>query len=187
MAKDSFFTTVGQVGSYLTDQVKQVFKPRLTRTCPDCGEEINHDDFKSICGHHLPIVNDADNDMALHLKFVQVGKKLLPWEKADANALLPENREANQLEKERAALPSKETTSHKPDPNPYVTKDTDLDDPEDIWAEVRNKRVYTRSMNTGIGWGSSTADIHRRMDELQGERSDDDDEPPTPTNPRYSL
>jgi hypothetical protein len=176
MAKDSFLTTVGQVGNYITDQVKQVFKPRLTRTCEKCGEEINADDFKSLCGHHLPIVNDTENDTAIHIRFVEVGKKLLPWERSDNNALLPENHETNRLESKRAALPSKEAKSHKPDPNPYTTKDTDLDDPEvDIWAEVRNKPVYTRSMRTGIGWRSSTADIHRRMDELNGEKTDDDE------------
>lgn len=177
MAKDSFLTTVGQVGNYITDQVKQVFKPRLTRTCDKCGEEINHDDFKSLCGHHLPIVNDKDHDGALHLRFVGFGKKLLPWEKPDTNALLPENREANQLQSQGDAQPSKEAKSTKADPNPYVTKDTDLDDPEDIWAEVRNKPVYTRSMSTGIGWHSSTAEINAAMDRQETGGSVDDDYP----------
>lgn len=176
MAKDSFFTTVGQVGNYLTDQVKQVFKPRLTRTCEKCGEVINADDFKSICGHHLPIVNDADHDMKLHVRFVQVGKKLLPWEKPDAstNALLPENHEANYLKNLKAAHPQKEKQSTKPDPNPYRTKSTELDDPEvDIWKDVRNKPVYTRSLHQPLGWGCSAKEINEAIDRREYGDSDD--------------
>ena len=165
MAKDSFFTTVGQVGNYLTDQVKEVFRPRLTRTCRECGEEINHDDFKSVCGRHLPIINDGQNDMALHLQFVAIGRKLLPWEKANSNALLPENREAKRLEREQKALPVE--ASIEPDAHPYVARDTDLDDPDDIWASVRNRPVYTRDMNTGIGWHSSTEEINNAIDRAE--------------------
>lgn len=143
----------------------------IARRCPSCNEWILQDDKHTACGEHQPIPEGAN---PIRMTFVPSPEPALP--------------EPPKVERLGRSSDERQVSNRFKDPTKSdpVRQQPEEDDPTDEWASVRNTGGYKRKEAPDTSWGMSSKELARAQDQAEF-GLDDDEEPPTPTNPRYSL